>query len=63
MAGPTKIEIVEKVITKMLEKGITPIFDGPGLILVDGAGNKVVDFSQGLGPISADLTMMTKLEL
>lgn len=62
MAGPTKIEIVEKVITKMLEKGITPIFDGPGLILVDEAGNKVVDFSQGLGPISADLTMMTKLE-
>lgn len=62
MAGPSKIEILEKVITKLVQKGITPIFDGPSIILVDEAGNKMVDFTNGLGPVGADLTMMTKLE-
>ena len=63
MAGTSKIEILEKVITKIVEKGITPVFDGPGIILIDEAGNKMVDFTNGLGPIGADLTMMTKLEM
>lgn len=63
MAGPSKIEILEKVITKLVQKGITPIFDGPSIILVDEAGNKMVDFTNGLGPVGADLTMMTKLEM
>jgi hypothetical protein len=63
MAGTSKIEILEKVITKLVQKGITPVFDGPSIILVDEAGNKMVDFTNGLGPVGSDLTMMTKLEI
>jgi len=62
MSGPGKLEILEKIITKFVEKGITPVFDGPSIILIDKSGNKLVDFTNGLGPIGSDLTMMTKLE-
>ena len=43
------------------EKGITMIKDGPGTIFQDALGNKLIDFSSGLGPAGATLGLVGDL--
>lgn len=43
------------------EKGINVIPDGPGQIFEDGDGNKLVDFSKGIGPIGTTLGAVSSL--
>lgn len=44
------------VVAGLKQKGITPVIDGPSVILVDDKGNKVIDFSNGIGPVGINLT-------
>ena len=41
--------------TELATKGITAIADGPGTIFQDALGNKLVDFTNGIGPIGVTL--------
>lgn len=45
----------------LADKGISVIQDGSGLVYQDAAGNKVVDFSNGIGPIGATLGLVADL--
>ncbi len=62
MAKPSEMEVLKAVVEGLVKEGITPIFDGPSIILMDKKGNKVINFANGLGPIGLNLTMMTKLQ-
>jgi hypothetical protein len=57
--GITNRDLFVKVVAGLKEKGITPIIDGPSIILVDDQGNKVIDFNNGIGPIGINLTAMS----
>jgi uncharacterized protein (DUF2345 family) len=48
-------------INKLADSGISVIADGPGAIYEDLAGNKLVDFSTGIGPIGATLGAVSDL--
>ena len=43
------------------EKGINVIPDGPGQIFEDAMGNKLVDFSKGIGPIGTTLGAVSQM--
>ena len=43
------------------EKGISIIQDGPGQIFEDSLGNKLVDFSKGIGPIGTTLGAVSQM--
>tara|TARA_B100000900_G_C20601412_1_gene725831 strand:- start:6462 stop:7187 length:726 start_codon:yes stop_codon:yes gene_type:complete len=62
MAKPDEFTVLKEIVKGLLKNGITPIFDGPSIILMDKKGNKVIDFSNGLGPVGLNLTMMSKLQ-
>ncbi|MDA8842200.1 hypothetical protein N9N08_00810 [bacterium] len=62
MASYTNIELYTKIVQGLLSKGITPVIDGPSVILVDKSGTKMVDFSNGLGPIGTNLTILSQAE-
>ena len=59
-SGTTNKDLFTKVVAGLKQKGITPIVDGPSIILVDDKGNKVVDFSNGIGPVGINLTAMSQ---
>lgn len=59
-SGVTNKDLFTKVVSGLKQKGITPIVDGPSIILVDDKGNKVVDFSNGIGPVGINLTAMSQ---
>lgn len=58
--GVTNRDLFVKVVAGLKEKGITPIIDGPSIILVDDKGNKIIDFNNGIGPIGINLTAMSQ---
>ena len=62
MAKPSEMEVLKAIVGGLVKNGITPIFDGPSIILMDKKGNKVVDITNGLGPVGQNLTMMSKVE-
>lgn len=59
-SGVTNKDLFTKVVAGLKQKGITPIVDGPSIILVDDKGNKVVDFSNGIGPVGINLTALSQ---
>lgn len=59
-SGVTNKDLFTNVVAGLKQKGITPIVDGPSIILVDDKGNKVVDFSNGIGPVGINLTAMSQ---
>ena len=59
-SGVTNKDLFIDVVGGLKQKGITPIVDGPSIILVDDKGNKVVDFSNGIGPVGINLTAMSQ---
>lgn len=42
-------------VSNLADQGIKAITDGPGTIFQDAAGNKLVDFTNGIGPVGATL--------
>tara|TARA_B100001057_G_scaffold308987_2_gene309057 strand:- start:7040 stop:7774 length:735 start_codon:yes stop_codon:yes gene_type:complete len=62
MAKVSEIKVLQEIIKGLVKNDITPIFDGPSIILMDKKGNKVIDFTNGLGPVGQNITMMSKLE-
>ena len=59
-SGVTNKDLFIDIVGGLKQKGITPIVDGPSIILVDDKGNKVVDFSNGIGPVGINLTAMSQ---
>jgi hypothetical protein len=59
-SGWTNRELFQNVVAGLKQNGITPIIDGPSIILVDNNGNKVIDFSNGMGPIGINLTALSE---
>ena len=47
------------VVDNLAKQGITTIQDGPGKIFQDASGNKIVDFSEGLGPAGSTLGLVS----
>lgn len=62
MAKPSELEVIQGIIEGLVKNDITPLFDGPSIILIDKHGNKVIDISNGLGPVGRNLTMLSKLQ-
>jgi len=56
------LKLFKQVVSALAKEGIKPIVDGPGLILVDKEGTKIVDFSNGLGPVGTNLTILSQSE-
>lgn len=48
---------------RLQQAGVSVTRDGPGLIYQDALGNKLVDFSNGLGPIGTSLGLAADLNL
>jgi GH24 family phage-related lysozyme (muramidase) len=51
----------EDLANRLKAAGITVLRDGPSIIYQDALGNKLVDFSAGLGPISASMGLAADL--
>ena len=62
MAKPSELQVIQGIIEGLVKNDITPLFDGPSIILIDKHGNKVIDISNGLGPVGRNLTMLSKLQ-
>lgn len=45
----------------LADKGISVFQDGPGTIFEDALGNKLVDFSNGIGPVGATMGVVSDL--
>jgi len=59
-SGITNKDLFTNVVANLKQQGITPVIDGPSVILVDDKGNKVIDFSNGIGPVGINLTAMSQ---
>ncbi len=46
---------------KLKEAGLTVRRDGPSIIYEDALGNKIIDFGQGLGPVSTSMALSADL--
>jgi hypothetical protein len=62
MASNTNIKLFKDIVEGLLKEGIEPIIDGPSIILVDKKGTKLVDFSNGLGPVGTNMTIISQAE-
>ena len=62
MAKPSELQVIQGIVEGLVKNNITPLFDGPSIILMDKHGNKVIDISNGLGPVGKNLTMLSKLQ-
>ena len=62
MASNTNIKLFKDIVEGLLKEGIETIIDGPSIILVDKKGTKLVDFSNGLGPVGTNLTIISQAE-
>lgn len=51
----------EEALKRLEEAGYKLITDGPGTIFEDANGNKIVDFSNGLGPIGTSLGLIADM--
>ena len=43
MAKPSELQVIQGIIEGLVKNDITPLFDGPSIILIDKHGNKVID--------------------
>lgn len=51
----------EDLANRLQQAGVKVLRDGPGLIYEDALGNKIVDFSNGLGPVGASMGLAADL--
>lgn len=51
----------EDLATRLSQAGVTVLRDGPGLIYQDALGNKIVDFSNGIGPVGTSMGLAADL--
>jgi hypothetical protein len=59
-SGMTNVDLFTNIVAGLKGQGITPIVDGPSIILIDDKGNKIIDFNNGIGPIGINLTALSQ---
>jgi len=62
MATEDNLKLFKKIVRGLNEQGIKVMVDGPGLILHDKEGTKIVDFTNGLGPVGTNMTILSQAE-
>ena len=51
----------DEAVRRLAEAGYTLTEDGPSLIFEDAQGNKIIDFSNGMGPIGSNMALISDL--